>query len=132
MPGYLLSAPEGMCCRSFLFLHCLSTMCMVFFPLVGVASFESVYGGPALREDLPGVRMVTAAPELEGVIPAIGELTRRGVICSIGHRCVHLSNTFTDTFRLPVKLPLSPAMTHDTASLPPILHARAFLQVLVS
>ncbi|KAF8511984.1 Metallo-dependent hydrolase [Gautieria morchelliformis] len=66
MPGYLLSAPEG------------------------IASFEAVYGAAALCGDVPpgaggGVRMITAAPEIEGVIPAMRELARRGVVCSIGH-----------------------------------------------
>ncbi|KAF8590850.1 carbohydrate esterase family 9 protein [Ramaria rubella] len=65
MPGFLLSAPDG------------------------IASFESVYGTSALsyQSDFPegGVRIITAAPEIEGVIPAMEELTRRGVISSIGH-----------------------------------------------
>lgn len=35
-----------------------------------------------------GVRMITAAPEVDGVMDAIGELTKRGVVFSIGHRQV--------------------------------------------
>jgi hypothetical protein len=50
-----------------------------------------VYGADALRDGFDGVRVITAAPEIEGVIPAIEELTRRGVTCSIGHRFVILS-----------------------------------------
>lgn len=33
-----------------------------------------------------GVRMITAAPEIDGVMNAISELSKRGVIISIGHR----------------------------------------------
>jgi N-acetylglucosamine-6-phosphate deacetylase len=91
----------------------------------GIASFESVYGAAALRSDFPGgVRMITAAPEIEGVIPAMAELTRRGVICSIGHRYVqqmrhyrHSSNSLSDP---------------DAVSPPPIRHAQEFSQVHVS
>ena len=50
-----------------------------------MTTFESVYGAHALRNDYPGVRVITAAPEIEGVIPAMAELTKRGVIFSIGH-----------------------------------------------
>lgn len=59
---------------------------------IGIASFESVYGTHALRESLPGVRMITAAPEIDGVISAMGELTKRGIICSIGHRYIMFPN----------------------------------------
>ena len=33
-----------------------------------------------------GVRVITAAPEVDGVMSSIEELTRRGVVFSIGHR----------------------------------------------
>ena len=62
----------------------------------GIASFEDVYGVENLvdREDwlmvddsqAGGVRMITAAPEIDGVMTAIKELTKRGVFFSIGHR----------------------------------------------
>ncbi|TDL20061.1 Metallo-dependent hydrolase [Rickenella mellea] len=61
-------------------------------------SFEAVYGehNLAVREDWEmdvasgkscgiGVRMITAAPEIDGVMDVIEELTKRGVIVSIGH-----------------------------------------------
>lgn len=38
------------------------------------------------NEHVVGVRIITAAPEKEGVMEAIGDLTKRGVILSIGHR----------------------------------------------
>ena len=101
-----------------------------FFVGTGIATFESVYGAPALREGFPGVRMITAAPEIEGVIPAIGELTRRGVICSIGHRCIRTTCLQTPSLTL-LLLPVLVAY-NDTASPPLILHAREFSQVLVS
>ena len=47
-----------------------------------------MYGTHALRSDYPGVRVITAAPEIEGVISAMAELTGHGVIFSIGHRWV--------------------------------------------
>ncbi|RDB25489.1 N-acetylglucosamine-6-phosphate deacetylase [Hypsizygus marmoreus] len=70
-PPFLLTAPEG------------------------TATFEDVYGEPNLvdNEDwlmsgdghTAGVRMITAAPEIDGVMNAIAELTKRGIVFSIGH-----------------------------------------------
>jgi len=69
-PSFLVAAPEGW------------------------KSFENLYGAENLSDtedwlmssdsDI-GVRMVTAAPEIEGVMSAIEELSRRGVVFSIGH-----------------------------------------------
>lgn len=72
LPGYLLTAPNG------------------------IASFEAVYGTAALCESagfigkrdnvtFPGVRVITSAPEIEGVIPAMEQLAERGIILAIGH-----------------------------------------------
>lgn len=75
-PPFLLSAPDKM------------------------VSFERVYGerNLAVQEDWAmqvhgdaasagaGVRIITAAPELEGVMDVVSELTKRGVVFSIGHR----------------------------------------------
>lgn len=62
----------------------------------GLATFESVYGAANLvdKEDwlmagdnqAVGVRLITVAPELDGVMNAIRELSNRGVVFSIGHR----------------------------------------------
>ncbi|KAG6841420.1 hypothetical protein C0991_011314 [Blastosporella zonata] len=69
-PPFLLAAPEG------------------------TKSFEDIYGERNLAENEDwlmasdgnaGVRMITAAPEIEGVMNAIGELTKRGIVFSIGH-----------------------------------------------
>lgn len=38
--------------------------------------------------DAVGVRIITAAPEIDGVMPAVEEVVKRGVVFSIGHRCV--------------------------------------------
>lgn len=38
------------------------------------------------HDDSVGVRVITAAPEVEGVGSSIEELTRRGIVFSIGHR----------------------------------------------
>lgn len=40
-----------------------------------------------------GVRIITAAPEIEGVRPAVEEAVKRGVVFSIGHRFVHISES---------------------------------------
>lgn len=63
----------------------------------GLASFEKVYGPEnlALQEDWVmaceesadsiGVRIITAAPEITGVRPAMQEAVKRGIVFSIGH-----------------------------------------------
>jgi len=71
-PGYLLSAIDGF------------------------KSFEEVYGAANLVESEdwamsddnqnPAVRLITAAPEIPGVMDALAELTKRGIAFSIGHR----------------------------------------------
>jgi N-acetylglucosamine-6-phosphate deacetylase len=74
-PPFLLTAPEG------------------------YKSIEKLYGAHNLAdgedwlmdqglgegEGVVGVRMLTAAPEVEGVMESIGELTKRGIVFSIGH-----------------------------------------------
>lgn len=61
----------------------------------GVKTFEEVYGADNLvdAEDwtmaggsqVTGVRIITAAPEIDGVMGVISKLTRRGIVMSIGH-----------------------------------------------
>jgi len=63
----------------------------------GVKAFEAVYGPENLCEaedwlmsnpgesDQVGVRVLTAAPEIDGVLEAVDELTKRGIVYSIGH-----------------------------------------------
>ncbi|KAH9856789.1 Metallo-dependent hydrolase [Lenzites betulinus] len=60
----------------------------------GMKSFEDVYGKENLADtedwlmdaqDALGVRVITAAPEIDGVMPSVEELVRRGVVFSIGH-----------------------------------------------
>jgi N-acetylglucosamine-6-phosphate deacetylase len=46
---------------------------------------------PSGEGERVGVRMITAAPEIEGVMESVSELTRRNIIFSIGHRSVELS-----------------------------------------
>ncbi|KAF5321216.1 hypothetical protein D9619_001679 [Psilocybe cf. subviscida] len=69
-PGYLIVADEG------------------------YNSFEAVYGYDNLADaedwsmgadTTPGVRMITAAPEVPGVMNALSEVTKRGIVFSIGH-----------------------------------------------
>ncbi len=67
-------------------------------PPKGFASFEEMYGAQnlAIKEDwlmdqeAPlGVRIITAAPEIVGVLDAVHELDQRGIVFSIGHRYVN-------------------------------------------
>ncbi|GAW00568.1 carbohydrate esterase family 9 protein [Lentinula edodes] len=69
-PSFLVSAPEG------------------------IKSFEELYGAENLADSEDwlmstgsesGVRIITAAPEVPGVMGTVEELTKRGVIFSIGH-----------------------------------------------
>ncbi|EJF57258.1 Metallo-dependent hydrolase [Dichomitus squalens LYAD-421 SS1] len=62
-----------------------------------IRSFEDVYGAENLavtedwlmggegHDDTVGVRVITAAPEVDGVQSTIEELVRRGIVFSIGH-----------------------------------------------
>lgn len=64
----------------------------------GLKAFEEVYGAENMvfKEDWltndsaetgrVGVRIITAAPEVDGVLDAVYELTQRGIVYSIGHR----------------------------------------------
>ena len=64
----------------------------------GLKAFEELYGAENLSftEDWlmtdpaetgrVGVRIITAAPEVDGVLDAVYELTKRGIVYSIGHR----------------------------------------------
>lgn len=65
----------------------------------GYKTVEDVYGPENLAHqedwlmncpdaDGVGVRIITAAPEIEGVLPAMKEVVTKGVTYSIGHRFV--------------------------------------------
>lgn len=63
--------------------------------LSGFQSLEEVYGPENLVEPEdwimsadqgPAVRLITAAPEVPGIMGTIGELNKRGIAFSIGHR----------------------------------------------
>ena len=63
----------------------------------GFGTFEEVYGPENIvdaedwlmtSDDNPGVRLITAAPEVPGVLQALPELNKRGITYSIGHRQV--------------------------------------------
>ncbi|KAI5475092.1 Metallo-dependent hydrolase [Pseudohyphozyma bogoriensis] len=49
----------------------------------GIKSFDEAYSAEAL--DQPGVKVITAAPDVPGVLSAITPVTERGVTFSIGH-----------------------------------------------
>jgi N-acetylglucosamine-6-phosphate deacetylase len=64
----------------------------------GFKTFESTYSpenladaedwlmGGDIDEDTVGVRIITAAPEVEGVMEAISTASKRGICFNIGHR----------------------------------------------
>lgn len=51
-----------------------------------IRTFEQVYGAEGLDQE--GIKLITLAPDVEGVMDCVEELTRRGVTVSIGHRLV--------------------------------------------
>jgi len=65
----------------------------------GFKSFEDVYGVENMAEaelwlrasgvergQGVGVRIITAAPEVQGVLDVVQELTARGIVYAVGHR----------------------------------------------
>ncbi|KIY73638.1 carbohydrate esterase family 9 protein [Cylindrobasidium torrendii FP15055 ss-10] len=75
----------------------------------GFKSFEELYGAANLVDTKTwlesyghssdvGVRIITAAPEVDGVMGAVAELDKRGVVYSIGHSIAH-----SDTAALAVR-----------------------------
>ncbi|KAF9464983.1 Metallo-dependent hydrolase [Collybia nuda] len=101
-PPFLLSAPDG------------------------TKSFEDVYGIEHLLDNEDwlvscegqnvGVRLITAAPEIDGVMDAVGELSKRGVVFSIGHS-VATSDTATAAVRYGARL-----ITHLFNAMPQLHH----------
>lgn len=73
----------------------------------GFKTFESIYGAENLAEaeewfasvesehDNAGVRIITAAPEVEGVMEAVNEASKRGICFNIGHRYARVENNDT-------------------------------------
>ena len=71
---------------------------LVFPATGGLKTFEEIYGvenmgstedwltGDSAETGRVGVRIITAAPEVDGVLDAVYELTKRGIVYSIGHR----------------------------------------------
>lgn len=55
-----------------------------------IGTFDAVYGADNLAPQTAetGVRVITAAPEIEGVMDSIDALAARGVLFSVGHRYV--------------------------------------------
>lgn len=48
-----------------------------------MGSWEDVYGAEALDQD--GVKIITAAPDVDGVLECVAPAVSRGVTFSIGH-----------------------------------------------
>ncbi len=89
----------------------------------GFESLEKVYGADNLavqedwlmacdgQPDSLGVRIVTAAPEIAGVRPAMEEAVKRGVVFSIGHRSVFLHEYIVFVLNSVVRVSVSRLLT---------------------
>ncbi|KAI0263857.1 Metallo-dependent hydrolase [Gloeopeniophorella convolvens] len=91
----------------------------------GFASFEDMYGAQnlVLKEDwlmdegpAVGVRIITAAPEIDGVLEAIRDLSQRGVAFSIGHS-IATTDIATEAVRRGARL-----ITHLFNAMPQLHH----------
>ncbi|KAG5647086.1 hypothetical protein DXG03_001456 [Asterophora parasitica] len=92
----------------------------------GTKSFEDIYGEQNLAEaedwlmasggQNPGVRIITAAPEIDGVMNAVGELSKRGIVLSIGHSAAS-SEVATSAVRYGASL-----ITHLFNAMPQLHH----------
>ncbi|KAH9067634.1 Metallo-dependent hydrolase [Lactarius vividus] len=91
----------------------------------GFASFEDTYGAQNLvvkedwimDENVPvGVRIITAAPEICGVLDAVRDLRQRGIVFSIGHS-VASTNVATEAVRRGASL-----ITHLFNAMPQLHH----------
>jgi len=87
-------------------------------------TFEEVYGTKNLQsgfldangEKTFGVKLITAAPEVEGVMATIPEVTKRGIVFSIGHSVAN-SDTATRAVKRGAKL-----ITHLFNAMPQLHH----------
>jgi N-acetylglucosamine-6-phosphate deacetylase len=91
----------------------------------GFASFEDMYGAQNLviKEDWlmdedtsVGVRIITAAPEICGVLDAVRDLGQRGIVFSIGHS-IASTNVATEAVRRGASL-----ITHLFNAMPQLHH----------
>lgn len=94
-------------------------------PPKGFTSFEEIYGVENLAtkddwlmdKDAPlGVRIITAAPEITGVLGAVHELDQRGIVFSIGHS-IATSDFATEAVRHGARL-----ITHLFNAMPQLHH----------
>lgn len=79
-----------------------------------IEAFDKVYGAEGL--DQPGVKMITAAPDVEGVMACVENLTSRGVTFSIGHSDADLEQAQQAVDRG------ARMITHLFNAMPPIHH----------
>ncbi|BEI85191.1 hypothetical protein CcaverHIS002_0505920 [Cutaneotrichosporon cavernicola] len=79
-----------------------------------IDAFDAVYGKDGLDQE--GVKMITAAPDVEGVMDCIEPLTKRGVIFSIGHSDANLKQGQQAVARG------ANMITHLFNAMPPIHH----------
>ena len=60
----------------------------------GFQSFEEVYGSVACKKEQGCVKIVTLAPELDGVGASVGELAKQGWVVSLGHSTASTSQAY--------------------------------------
>ncbi|KZV66441.1 carbohydrate esterase family 9 protein [Peniophora sp. CONT] len=92
----------------------------------GIKSIEEVYGANNLAYtedwmvdtvgDKIGVRIITAAPEVDGVLDSVKELTDRGIVFSIGHS-IATTDIATNAVRRGARL-----ITHLFNAMPQLHH----------
>ncbi|PPQ83195.1 hypothetical protein CVT25_004253 [Psilocybe cyanescens] len=91
----------------------------------GFKSFENVYGPENLVDSNawtvsdhvgPAVRLITAAPEVLGVMTALDELTKRGIVFSMGHS-IATTEVATAAVQHGARL-----ITHLFNAMPPLHH----------
>ncbi|ODN90195.1 N-acetylglucosamine-6-phosphate deacetylase [Cryptococcus wingfieldii CBS 7118] len=91
-----------------------STLLLTADTLSPMKTFESVYGSPGL--DQPGVKIITLAPDVPGVMECIPALVERGVTVSVGHTDATLEQA-EEAFEKGARM-----ITHLFNAMPPIHH----------
>ncbi|EIW72457.1 hypothetical protein TREMEDRAFT_58621 [Tremella mesenterica DSM 1558] len=82
----------------------------------GLTDFENMYGSEAVAPNREMVRIVTVAPDVQGVLPCIPELSERGITVALGH-----TNATTEQ-ALQGIINGATLLTHIFNAMPPLHH----------
>ncbi|RXK35045.1 N-acetylglucosamine-6-phosphate deacetylase [Tremella mesenterica] len=82
----------------------------------GIADFENMYGSEAVAPNREMVRIVTVAPDVQGVLPCIPELRERGITVALCH-----TNATTEQ-ALQGIINGATLLTHIFNAMPPLHH----------